>query len=97
MTRGLTPLLQGNADQGLTEDIAKFCQHLSHLYPQISKPILDIVLMTAQLVWLAKSTIQAGSGNPIVEASSIALCAVYFTNQVCVVRRVTCSSLPCDL
>ena len=29
--------------------------------------------MTAQLVWLAKSTIQAGSGNPIVEASSIAL------------------------
>ena len=44
--------------------------------------MLDIVLMTAQLVWLAKNTIQAGSGNPIIEASSIAICAIYFTNQV---------------
>ena len=34
--------------------------------------------MTAQLVWLAKSTIQAGSGNPIIEASSIALYASPF-------------------
>jgi hypothetical protein len=92
----------GNADQCLTEDIAKFSQHLSHLYAQllpspsafilhpctahrysqISKPILDIVLMTAQLVWLAKNTIEAGSGNPILEASSIGICAIYFTNQV---------------
>jgi len=72
----------GNADQCLTEDIAKFSQHLSHLYSQISKPMLDIVLMTAQLVWLAKSTLQAGSGNPIIEASSIAICAIYFTNQL---------------
>jgi hypothetical protein len=38
--------------------------------------------MTAQLVWLARNTIEAGSGNPIVEASSIAICAIYFTNQV---------------
>jgi ATP-binding cassette, subfamily D (ALD), member 2 len=110
----------GNADQCLTEDIAKFSQHLSHLYAplppspsafiprpcaahrysQISKPILDIVLMTAQLVWLAKNTIEAGSGNPILEASSIGICAIYFTNQVhapCTSFRSSLSSLHLQL
>jgi hypothetical protein len=55
--------------------------------------MLDIVLMTAQLVWLAKSTLQAGSGNPIIEASSIAICAIYFTNQV---PLPAASCLPCQ-
>jgi hypothetical protein len=52
--------------------------------------------MTAQLVWLAKNTIEAGSGNPIIEASSIAICAIYFTNQV---RRryFPCASVPPSL
>lgn len=38
----------------MTDDITRFCDSLAHLYSQISKPILDIVLMSAQLLWLVK-------------------------------------------
>jgi ATP-binding cassette subfamily D (ALD) protein 2 len=38
-----------NADQCLTEDISKFCANLAHLHSQLSKPILDVILMGFQL------------------------------------------------
>lgn len=42
-------------DQNLTEDIDKLVQLLVHLYSHLTKPLLDITLITATLVSLAKS------------------------------------------
>lgn len=44
-----------NADQCLTEDVSRFCAMLAHLHSQLSKPVLDIVLMSAQLWFLGMS------------------------------------------
>jgi ATP-binding cassette subfamily D (ALD) protein 2 len=44
-----------NPDQCLTEDVSVFCSDLAHLYSHLSKPCLDIVLMTAQLIMLARA------------------------------------------
>ncbi|POW21011.1 hypothetical protein PSHT_02874 [Puccinia striiformis] len=46
------------ADQFLTADIAKFCDSLSSLYSNISKPALDLILFNYQL---GKSIGKAGS------------------------------------
>jgi ATP-binding cassette subfamily D (ALD) protein 2 len=43
-----------NADQCLTEDINRFCAFLAHIHSQISKPLLDIILIAFQLLALAK-------------------------------------------
>lgn len=39
-----------NADQCLTEDVSNFCANLAHLHSQLSKPILDIILMSMELL-----------------------------------------------
>ena len=44
-----------NADQCLTEDVSRFCGTLAHLHSQVSKPALDVVLMTCQLFALNAS------------------------------------------
>jgi len=49
-----------NPDQCLTEDVSMFCTDLAHLYSHLSKPCLDVVLMTAQLILLSKAR---GGGN----------------------------------
>ena len=36
------------------QDVAQFCGELAHLYSQLSKPLFDVVLMTAQLIMLSK-------------------------------------------
>ncbi len=38
-----------NPDQVLTQDVSNFCSHLSHLWSHLSKPALDVVLMSYQL------------------------------------------------
>jgi len=38
-----------NADQLLTQDIDKFSENLSHLYSDIAKPIVDIILFAVKL------------------------------------------------
>ena len=48
-----------NPDQCLTDDVFEFCSDLAHLYSHLSKPCLDIVLMSAQLLMLSASS---GSG-----------------------------------
>lgn len=53
-----------NADQCLTEDVSRFCSTLAHLHSQVSKPLLDVILMSAQLVML-NTSIQEGSHNKI--------------------------------
>jgi ATP-binding cassette subfamily D (ALD) protein 2 len=52
-----------NADQCLTQDINKFCSMLAHLHSQLSKPILDVVLMSMELLHVANSK---GKGSGLV-------------------------------
>lgn len=62
-----------NADQNLTEDVLQFCSGTAHLYSQLSKPLLDVVLICWTLVRQNQSR---GSGflpsvSPLVLASGV--------------------------
>jgi len=65
-----------NADQLLTEDAAKFCSNLAHLYSQLSKPCFDVLLMGTQLFIL--STEQAGAGRATL-STILAFTVVFIT------------------
>ncbi|KJE89093.1 hypothetical protein, variant [Capsaspora owczarzaki ATCC 30864] len=68
-----------NADQCMTEDVSRFCNHLAHLYSHLSKPFLDVLLMTGQLLRLGVQTAGAKSTfGPI----GIAAIAVGCTAQI---------------
>ena len=43
-----------NADHSLTEDLQAFSSAIAHIYSHVSKPLLDVVLMTAAIAQMAK-------------------------------------------
>lgn len=67
-----------NVDQCLTEDLSKFTFKLAHLYSQLTKPSLDFVLMTWQLVRLARQNTTGGAGV----AGAIGMIVIILTARV---------------
>lgn len=59
-----------NADQCLTEDITLFTSSLAHLYSHITKPMLDVALMSFTLYQLASSR-GASSSVPTIVATTV--------------------------
>ena len=59
-----------NVDQCLTDDITTFTQSVSHLYSHLTKPFLDVALMSYTLVELASSR-GASSKLPTILASLV--------------------------
>lgn len=59
-----------NADQCLTEDITLFTSSLAHLYSHITKPLLDVALMSFTLYRLASSR-GASSSVPTIVATTV--------------------------
>lgn len=66
-----------NPDQCLTQDIEQFSSHLAHVHSQLSKPILDIVINTYQLMSMAVSR-GHGTGLP---SMAISLFVVFLTSK----------------
>src|SRR5262249_44353355 len=64
-----------NPDQCLTEDVAHFCTDLAHLYSHLSKPMLDVVLMTTQLILLHQ---HRGGGDAHSQQPIMLACLVIF-------------------
>lgn len=59
-----------NVDQCLTEDITLFTSSLAHLYSHITKPLLDVALMSFTLYSLASSR-GASSSVPTIVATTV--------------------------
>jgi len=69
-----------NPDQMLTEDVSQFCTQLAHIYSQVSKPSLDVVIMGAQLFLMAKN--RSGSGMHIHYPWMIGTAVIIFSGLV---------------
>ena len=52
-----------NPDQCLTEDIWQWSKMLAHLYSHLTKPMLDVALISFQLVRTFKAKVRAPPGT----------------------------------
>ncbi|XP_041379616.1 ATP-binding cassette sub-family D member 1-like [Gigantopelta aegis] len=70
-----------NADQCLTEDIISFTSALAHLYSHLTKPLLDVALMSYTLFHLASSR-GASSKIPIIIGTASIVITAYVLRAV---------------
>lgn len=71
-----------NADQCLTEDISKFCGLLAHLHSQLSKPMLDVLLMSLKLWFLGQERNPNASAANRLGPLGLAAIVVWVTARV---------------
>lgn len=57
-----------NADHCLTDDLISFSQHCAHLYSCVTKPLLDLCVISVTLVRMASSMGAAGVPGPVLAA-----------------------------
>jgi len=72
-----------NADQLLTQDVERFCQSVSDLYSNVSKPILDII------IYAFKLTGAIGGGGPSTMLAYLAFSGVFLTTLRKPISRYT--------
>ncbi|XP_060077514.1 ATP-binding cassette sub-family D member 2-like, partial [Ylistrum balloti] len=70
-----------NSDQCLTDDITMFTQSLAHLYSHLTKPILDVALITFTLYSQASNR-GASSKYPSMLAAIVVCCTVHILRIV---------------
>lgn len=80
-----------NVDQCLTDDITTFTQSVSHLYSHLTKPFLDVALMSYTLVELASSR-GASSKLPTILASLV-IVITFRVSLSCIYRRCLMAQL----
>eukprot|EP01006_Ploeotia_vitrea_P066136 TRINITY_DN94398_c0_g1_i1.p1 TRINITY_DN94398_c0_g1~~TRINITY_DN94398_c0_g1_i1.p1 ORF type:complete len:723 (+),score=353.56 TRINITY_DN94398_c0_g1_i1:16-2184(+) len=69
-----------NPDHRLTEDVNQWCKQLAHLYSQVSKPIFDIILMSAQLFMLGRE--KAGDGMHLHYPWMLGFSVAFLTSRI---------------
>lgn len=63
-----------NADQLLTQDVEKFCNSLTELYTNISKPLLDVIIYSVKL------TQSIGGQGPAIMLAYLFMSGMFLTN-----------------
>ncbi|CAG0888013.1 unnamed protein product [Cyprideis torosa] len=62
-----------NADHCLTEDIAQFASSVAHLYSHVTKPLLDVIILTISLGGIARKLGGAVLPGPLVAGTVIGI------------------------
>ncbi|CAG0917181.1 unnamed protein product [Notodromas monacha] len=66
-----------NADHCLTDDVSEFSQAVARLYSQITKPLLDIFIITVSLIQMGRKR-----GGSLIVSPVIACACVLITGQI---------------